>query len=131
VNYFVDPQTFPLHPTYRSFVTSNPTSLSFSPPSGATENSREYREALSAVFKGEEQKTAAAVEKAKTKGKQVEGLQYPKAWQQFERQVVKDWVQRLHRYCQGEINRREEALDRARGFLGASSSFLPRVPALY
>ncbi|GAA5852946.1 hypothetical protein JCM8547_004744 [Rhodosporidiobolus lusitaniae] len=77
--YFVDPSTFPLHLTYRSFARSNAASLNFDPPPSAGENSPAYRSALQTAFSTESQwaseATAAAVvvesakEVVKEKGK--------------------------------------------------------------
>ncbi|GAA5824462.1 hypothetical protein JCM11251_000435 [Rhodosporidiobolus azoricus] len=120
--YYVDPSTFPTHPTYRSFLSANPSVLGFSSPHA--ENSRAYREDVQAFFarteteaarKGEGE-TAAPVnaqtgkEEKKAQEKKPlpvrewkkDQLKLPREWIRFEKAVEDSWVTRLHRRCQHE-----------------------------
>ncbi|BGP17082.1 Chaperone protein dnaJ [Rhodosporidiobolus nylandii] len=126
VSYFVDPSSFPLHPSYRSFLRAIP-NLGFN--SAHAEDSRAFKADLVAHFrreveeKGEGGKTAEPVKeteegKEKEKEKRSERLRVPNDFAKFERQVEKSWVGRLQAYCRHELNQREEKLERARGFLG-------------
>ncbi|GAA6021777.1 hypothetical protein JCM10207_002054 [Rhodosporidiobolus poonsookiae] len=143
--FFVDPASFALHPTYRSFLSSNP-HLGFE--SKHPENSREYKAELVRHLRRSVEKeaegamaqaaNAAAGEKEKKAGEEGKGkgaakkekkeekkVHLPKDWARFERHVEDAWVRRLQTYCRyevdycgGQLNQREEKLDRARGFLG-------------
>ncbi|GAA5979715.1 hypothetical protein JCM11641_004062 [Rhodosporidiobolus odoratus] len=113
VSYFVDPTTFPHHPTYSSLLRSNPSLFT----SSHGENSREYKADLVAHLRREveSQGSGATAEAVKSKGGK---LRIPNDWARFERKVEQSWVGRLQAYCRAELNQREDQLQRATGFMG-------------
>ncbi|GAA6002924.1 J domain-containing protein [Rhodotorula paludigena] len=129
--YFVNPEQYAAHPQYSSLLSANP-SLGFS--SSHPPNSPLYRRDLVEHLRAS-QATAepvagsggaapahedheAAAQAQEQKAKKPARLNVPRDVQKFEAKVNEAWVNRLQYLCRVEMNRRNDEVEQARGFLG-------------
>ncbi|KAK4701049.1 hypothetical protein P7C70_g5187, partial [Phenoliferia sp. Uapishka_3] len=111
VSYFVNAKQFSQHPIYQSTLDLNP-SLQFSStnePGTAAYKQDLFRHITSPPPIAE--------------GQNLPALRIPSNLSKFERGVERAWVMRLQNSCQQEINRRQQMLERERGFFGIGANW--------
>ncbi|GAA5982272.1 hypothetical protein JCM5350_007718 [Sporobolomyces pararoseus] len=116
VPYFVNPTQFASHPLYSSYLRANP-SLGFNSPNPS--DSKLYKRDLVDFLQQQERELQKDKEENRKRPKEELTNEYHK----FEKSVESSWINRLQSYCRHEMNNRQDALDRARGFLGIGADY--------
>ncbi|GAA5912283.1 uncharacterized protein JCM6883_003306 [Sporobolomyces salmoneus] len=125
VPYYVNPNQFASHPLYASYLRANP-SLGFQSPNPT--DSKLYKRDLVDFLMQQEKDLQKSKEENQKRPKEELTNEYHK----FEKSVESSWINRLQSYCRHEvshhefsssINNRQDALDRARGFLGIGADY--------
>ncbi|GAA5935192.1 uncharacterized protein JCM15063_000966 [Sporobolomyces koalae] len=118
VPYYVNPNQFASHPIYASYLRANP-SLGFQSPNPS--DSKLYTRDLVDFLIEQERQLQRDKEANNLKKRTQEEL--TTEYRKFEKSVESSWINRLQSYCRHEINNRQDALDRARGFLGIGADY--------
>ncbi|GAA6006892.1 hypothetical protein JCM11491_001435 [Sporobolomyces phaffii] len=120
VPYFVNPTQFASHPLYAAHLRANP-HLGFASPNPS--DSKLYKRDLVEFLVAQERELQRDAENRDKQRQQRPKDELTAEYHKFEKSVETSWINRLQSYCRHEINNRQDALDRARGFLGIGADY--------
>ncbi|KAM0749044.1 DnaJ-domain-containing protein [Meredithblackwellia eburnea MCA 4105] len=113
IPYYVNAQQFSQHPIYQTTLDLNPIIFPFTSTHDAGTTGRK-RDLLNHILNP----PPPAISEEDVKEGKLPRLKIPNTLAKFDKGVETAWVHRLQSLCQRELNRRQDQLDSARGFLG-------------